>query len=308
MSDHTSSTTPIHIHPPDPRPISVASPLEQLVAAVLASPKYCTISPALVERIGRQELAVRPGWKEAVKATKNRLHQVGGAYFQTRPDYEKALARLREAAGGGMEGLRPVCQEVMRWHTSTRERLPFLEQFYAETIGTLPDLHSVIDIACGLNPLALPWMPFANTQNPQPSSALHPPSSVSAPLTYYAYDIYSDLVAFLNGFLALARVEGRAEVRDVVGHPPDRPADLALLLKTLPCLEQLEKGAAGRLLEAVQARYLLVSFPARSLGGRPKGMVENYEAWFLDLIEGKGWRVERFEFPTELAFLVQKGE
>ena len=43
--------------------------------------------------------------------------------------------------------------------------------------------------------------------------------------------------------MQLAGLDGRAEVRDVIHNPPQEPADLALLLKTLPCLEQVEKGA-----------------------------------------------------------------
>jgi hypothetical protein len=35
-------------------------------------------------------------------------------------------------------------------------------------------------------------------------------------------------------------------------------------------------------------------------------MVENYEQHFRTLIQAEGWSVERFVFPTELAFLVTK--
>jgi len=41
------------------------------------------------------------------------------------------------------------------------------------------------------------------------------------------------------------------------------------------------------------------------LGGRSKGMVQNYEAQFEGWIEGRDWAVERFEFENELAFLVK---
>jgi 16S rRNA (guanine(1405)-N(7))-methyltransferase len=61
------------------------------------------------------------------------------------------------------------------------------------------------------------------------------------------------------------------------GHsPPTQHADLALILKTLPCLEQLDKTAGQWLLEAVNVDYLLLSFPVYSLGGRDKHMLENY--------------------------------
>jgi 16S rRNA (guanine(1405)-N(7))-methyltransferase len=176
----------------------------------------------------------------------------------------------------------------MKYHSSTRERLPILDQFYARVLAGLPPPQVVLDLACGLNPLAIWWMPF-------------PPG-----VEYYAYDMYLDLASFLNEFMGIAGVRGQAEACDVSACPPTRRADLALILKTLPCLEQLDKLAGSRLLEAVQADHLLVSFPVRSLGGRDKKMLQNYEARFQELLRGKPWAVQRFEFSSELAFLIHK--
>jgi 16S rRNA (guanine(1405)-N(7))-methyltransferase len=123
---------------------------------------------------------------------------------------------------------------------------------------------------------------------------------------YCAYDMYTDLMAFLGEFMSLVNPRGKAEACDVVQSPPARQADLALILKSLPCVEQLDKSSSLRLLETLNANHLLVSFPVRSLGGRDKSMVQNYGAWFGELIAGKAWSVRRFEFATELAFLVSK--
>ncbi|HEY7976517.1 MAG TPA: hypothetical protein VID72_14305, partial [Ktedonobacterales bacterium] len=189
-------------------------------------------------------------------------------------------------------------RRVMARHASTRERLPILDQFYAQTLASVGPIRSVLDIACGLNPLALGWAPLADA------------------VEYDAYDVYGDLMAFLDGYFALeasygrAGLRGRAEMRDVIAAPPERHADLALLLKAIPCLEQVEKTAGERLLRAIHADHLLVSFPVHSLGGRNKGMIERYEAHFHDLLAqagiGAGASVTRFEFATELAFLVSR--
>ena len=88
--------------------------------------------------------------------------------------------------------------------------------------------------------------------------------------------------------------------------PPQQPVHLALLLKTIPCLEQLDKQVGIRLLEGIQAEHILVSFPAHSLGGQSRGMVQNYEAHFREMVAGRHWSVQRFLFPGELAFLVSR--
>ena len=265
------------------------SPVEQIVDAVLASSKYRHVSREFVRNLGADEFAKRRNLKEAIKATKNKLHQVAGAYLEQGGDYRLWLEQIRtELDVGDGDQVRRLCAGIMGAHASTRERLPILDNFYATTLASIAPIRSAIDIACGLNPLAIPWMPLA------------------ADAEYYAYDIYDDMMAFLRQFMELIQVRGRAETRDVIRACPTRKAELALVLKAIPCLEQIDRSAPLQLLERLQADYLLVSFPIRSLGGRNKGMATNYELRFHELVDGKNWSIQRFEFATELAFLVEK--
>lgn len=260
--------------------------LEQLTEQVLHGAKYREIAPELVRRIGAQELAKRRSLKEAVKATKNKLHQVGGAYQQSKINYEKSLELLRETAVSSPT-FRATCYQLMQAHVSTRERLPIFDEFYETIFAELPPIRTVLDLACGLNPLAYPWLPL--------------PEEVQ----FTAIDIYGDMLSFMQTFFEISGVNGRTQQRDIIGNPPTEPYDLILLLKTLPCLEQVDKNAAVNLVEALNGRYLLISYPAQSLGGRSKGMVDNYTEQFLGLANGRSWQVKRFEFATELAFLVE---
>ena len=263
------------------------SALVKLETAVFNSPKYRHISPDLVRRIGREELGKRPRLKEATKATKNRLHQIGGAYLDSQPKYGRLLSQLETE-------FLTTCRTIMRQHSSTRERLPILDQFYSTIFADLPPIHAVLDIASGFNPLARAWMPLA------PHAA------------YTAYDIYGDMMAFLQDGMRLMVDEADAPAQlaiqqDVVGQPPTKKADIAFILKTLPVLEMVDKTAVTRLLDNIQADYLLISFPTRSLGGRGKGMVQNYERLFAGWAAGRGWHSQRYLFDGELAFLVETG-
>ena len=74
------------------------SNLNKLTEAILSASKYRHVSPELVRRIGKRELQARPKLKEAIKATKNKLHQVGAAYQVGQIDYARALADLQEVA------------------------------------------------------------------------------------------------------------------------------------------------------------------------------------------------------------------
>lgn len=265
--------------------------LEKLVAQVRIRWRYQNISEDLIRWIGEKELSKRRNLKAAVKATKSKLHQVGGAYQREKinyADWQKELCQLE----GSIENpdLGAFCLRMMEQHTSTRERLSFLEEFYTETLASLAPIHSVLDVGCGLNPLAIPWMPLAEG------------------FEYYGIDIYQDMADFLNQFFSHLLIQGSASVHNLVQDVGVQyhKTQLALLLKIIPCLEQLDKSVGALLLEKIPAEHLLVSFPARSLGGRTKGMVQYYESHFFEMVDGKSWRIERFEFTNELVFLIHR--
>ena len=264
-------------------------PLQTLTNAVLTSGKYQTICPDLVSFIGLQQLDRQKNVKAAIKATKNKLHQLGGAYWRHPPRYTDWLERLRAIAPlADPTQFARHCQEIARAHASSQERLPILEQFYHQIFEQLPPVRSLLDVACGLNPL------------------LFPQHLLTAETRYYACDIYQDLTDFLSQFLAISGRGGEATCCNILQTLPVETVDLALVLKVLPCLEQLEKHSGIALLERIQAPAMVVSFPMQSLGGKEKGMGANYADWFASRVAAKNWTVEPFYFPSELVFLVRK--
>lgn len=264
-------------------------PLEELIRLVQASDKYNSISSDLVRELGKKELAKRRNLKEAVKETRNKLHQIGSAYQEKPIPYAKWREELGQLpvdlhAEESLEFLKTN----MAMHSSTAERLSIVQTFFKETLSPLGKIHSILDLACGLNPLALPWMP------------------VVADIEYTACDIYLDMTDYVTAFFEHFGIKGSGTVCDLTNTTPQTKAQVAFLLKTIPCLDQVDRSAAGRLIRGLQTENILVSFPAHSLGGRSKGMLQNYETRFWELMEGENWKVTRFEHTSELAFLIQK--
>ncbi|MEN8183251.1 MAG: hypothetical protein ABFS46_12035 [Myxococcota bacterium] len=261
-----------------------ADPLEGLVEQVLASRKYRRLLPEFVAGVGSRELSRARRPADAVRATRSRLHQSVGA-FRKGASYTEMAGELSRAAGMGQ--LREVASRAMRFHASTEERFPILEAFYARVFDGRP-VRRVLDLACGLHPLGIPWMPVARD------------------LEYLACDVDLEILELVNGFLGAAGVSGRAFAWDLLRGAPEETADVAFLLKSLPCLERLAAGAGLRVLREVRAPLVFVSFPSAGLSGRRRGMGAHHGAAFRERVAGEPWRVEAFELPGELVFRVEK--
>jgi 16S rRNA (guanine(1405)-N(7))-methyltransferase len=261
------------------------SDLEKVVTSVTSSKKYRSICTDTIQRIAERELTNYHNLKAATKATKRRLHQVYGAFEQDW-DYETAYQRLEDAYRQESEAqIRAACQQAMEGHSSTRERLPILDHFYGAIFEITGRPSSILDVGCGLNPLAQPWM------------------ELPAGARYVALDIDQARIDFLNRYLALAGMEPLARCQDALSHPPEDRADVALLLKMSPTLERQEKGATLRLIGQLDAPHIVVSYAVKSLGGREKGMLESYETHFRELVSDRAWSIEKMVFPTELVLV-----
>ncbi|MBN1660683.1 MAG: 16S rRNA methyltransferase [Anaerolineae bacterium] len=257
------------------------------MSAVLASKKYRTVCTETVARIAAEELGSRDSLKETVKVTKRRLHQVYGA-FESNLDYETALDALQAAyRSGDDDAVRRACRDVLVHHTSTRERLSLLDVFYPAIWEITGTPASVLDVGCGLNPLALPWMGL-------------PPGA-----RYVALDVDCERIDFVNRCLVIAGLAPLARCQDALVAPPQDRVDVALLLKMSPTLERQEGGATLRLVEQFHTPHVVVSYAVQSLGGREKGMIEQYGQQFNGWAEARNWTVKRLVFESELVFVTR---
>jgi 16S rRNA (guanine(1405)-N(7))-methyltransferase len=258
-----------------------------VIAAVLTSKRYRTIAPGVIAEVATHAARRYPFLSDAIKAAKNTLHQIGGAFLEARMPYDRWLAELRAAADDPI-ALRTQCRAIMTHHASTRERLPFLDSFAAAVFAEAAPVTSVLDLGCGLHPLGIPWMPLA------------------AGAIYDIVDIFTDQIAFLADALPLFGVQCDARAASLLDALPDREYDLALLLKVLPALELLDRATLPRLAQRLHARRIAVSLPARSLGGRPYGAAD-HQRRLEPLVNGTSWQIAASHtFTTEALFILQR--
>lgn len=265
---------------------------DDVVARVLASARYRDVDRSLLERLAADEVPRARSSDDAVKRVKRRLHQAVGAY-RGRQAGTAADEVRRTWAGSWDRPMREACRRTLERHASTRERAAELEAFYPRVWDATAGVPgSVLDLACGLNPFALPFM------------------GLPADAEYLACDADRRVLNEVEAFLALVAQPHRTWPCDLGVDAPDAEADVALLLKTVPLLDRQAAGAAPRLLARVRARHIVVSFPVRSLGRRAT-LASTYEARMVALLDDLGSRVAsstELRFTTELVHVLRMSD
>jgi 16S rRNA (guanine(1405)-N(7))-methyltransferase len=264
----------------------LAEDLAAAMAEVSASRKYRAVDPGLVEAIVAEQLRGGGSLRDVIKRSKRKLHQVFGAYLGRPMPFAEWLAALRAASDAAARAA--LCRRFMTFHASTRERVAHLEAVYAAALGDLPMPARVLDLGCGLNPLGRPFMPLA------------------AETALDFCDVHRPFIDFLGDALTILGLPGAGWVCNLLDGAPPRAADVVLLLKVLPCLEQLDQTIAPRLIAGVRADVIVVSFPVASLGGRRKGMAGHYAAHFERAAQALPMRVERRDAPGELVYRLHR--
>lgn len=261
--------------------------IADITERIIRTKKYRALAPKTIQRIVASA-AKRHGLKRAEKEAKNLLHQTYGAFFPRRPEFAKLAERFFEMLQAGASA-QEAAPPILTLHASTRERIPFLNEFYRRIFAVTDAPQNIIDHACGLNPLTLPWM------------------DLPADADYTGYDIDIEEAAGVNTILATMGMgkRARAKIGDVLIDTFPR-ADIILFLKILPLLEHSEKGSGLEALRRAQCRHAVVSFSTRTLSGAKKGMERFYADWFPRLIADEGWTHETLSFPNELVFVVKK--
>jgi 16S rRNA (guanine(1405)-N(7))-methyltransferase len=263
--------------------------ITELCEEILNLRKYRDLDlPAeTVQDLLARELPLYKTNREAVKAVRRKLHNIIAPYLGD-PAYEQASADLGLSFESGDESqVRETLHHILEQHASTRERLPHLDEFYERIFALTGVPETILDLACGLNPLSFPWMGL-------PGGA-----------AYHAYDIHLPRVKFINHYFRLQGLDELAEQRDILVAPPLQEADAAFLFKEAHRLEQRQRGCNIRLWDALNVRFLLVSLPAVSLTGR-RNLAEKHRRLVHNTLAGKTWPVTEIQVHDEIVFCIEK--
>jgi 16S rRNA (guanine(1405)-N(7))-methyltransferase len=258
--------------------------VEQITEVLAQSKKYKSIDTPMLTRTAQAVIKDSTSLKEAIKLSKRKLHQIITA-FGTDIPYASLTTRFTEAGKEKDSDVnKAICQSIMRFHASTRERIPILEKFYTTLFVDIAPVHSVLDLACGLHPFAFPWMQLA----PQ--------------ATYIACDISSEMMKCIGVCLEQSNLRIQSLVQDITQGIPNEEVEIAFLLKTIPTIDQQDETAGRRILEQIHAKHIILSFPVRSLSGREKGMKLQYTQRLETLVAGLDFNIQHYVLGNEIVF------
>lgn len=260
-----------------------------LQAEIAASRKYrrLMLPEETLRDLLAQEFAHYSNRKAVIQSVREKLHNIIAPYLGD-PDYPAAQAMLQAAfASENANAVRQFCLSMLSSHASTRERIPLLEHFYKQLWEVTGMPATILDLACGMQPFALPWMEL-------------PPST-----RYFAYDLHHPRVDLINLFFERSGFSGRAYHEDILVNPPQVEADAALFFKEAHRFEQRRRGACLPFFQALQVRWLLVSLPISSLRGT-RNLEDRQRHLMQSILEGQSWQVVEIRFENELVFCIHK--
>jgi len=247
------------------------------------------VCQTFLDRVCAEESAKYKKDRDRAKAVKTKLHQAYGAYYS-----EKNMGSAKSLIEGGGD-LPELSRQLARLSVSSSERAKFADEFYKFIFGAIPTekITAILDIGCGFNPFFLPCM-----------AAASPKADIRE---YHAVDIGVSLISLVNEYFALAGLPGRARCMDVISEIPPEAADLAFLFKIMPTLEACKKGRGFEIMDGLGSKYIAVSFPTRTIGGKNINMAANYADFFEKNINREKFSMlGKNLFQNELVYVLGK--
>lgn len=205
-----------------------------------------------------------------------------------RGDIETAKRLLERHAKTG-ESVERILPALLELHASTKERLPHYKQFFSDIFVVVGKANHILDLGCGFNPLALPWMG-------------------QTPKTYAAVELYEQDVAFIRNYFKKTTRQTKFE-----GHTIDlekkeqrcalyrKKYDVTLALKLF---DLLKKKTVEELVKNIRCRWLVASFSTTTIAG--KRMNVPRRGWFQKMLRRLGYSFTTLNYENELVYLVKK--
>lgn len=264
--------------------------IEKLIQGAQRSRKYrdLELPVEMLRDLIEVNLPISRNVSELKTNFRKSLHNVIAPYLEN-IDYDQEIHFLQtnSLALSEPEDLKAYCRKMMTKHASTRERIPHLEQFFDTIYEVIGSPKSVLDLACALDPLCLPWM------------------KLDEEAVFKAYDINLPRVRYLQAFFALIHPNFKAIQQDILLHPPTEKADCAFFFKEAHRLEKRQPGSTRILLNEINAASIVLSLPAMDLKGH-HSLEKLHRSLVEKTLEGTNWQQEVRLVGNELLFFINK--
>ena len=248
----------------------------ELFEKLRTSKKYRDVCPDTIARIIDECEGRYKKFKDLDKAVREKLHGITSA-FMSEQEYKRARNLAGEFSSENLEAL-------LACHASTRERLPLsaMDALYGRIFEITGEPQTLLDLACGMSPVYF--------------LEKHPDTQVTG------VDISGQSVNIIT-LCGGSALHGDLLCENAI---PQERFDVCLLFKILPLLDRQRSGAALKVLNRVNAQYIVASFPTRTLGGRNVGMEENYSVWMESHMPENREIAARFITENELFYILKE--
>ncbi len=226
-------------------------------------------------------------YEKIIKTTRSLLRKKYGLY--KKESEEKIRKEITELANlikeEGLRSNKSLSQtnKILSMHLSTKERIPFYSVLYDEIWEVTGKPKSILDLGCGLNPVSFPYMNLDRVE-------------------YFANEMSDEDCGIISSyFKEIKEIKGKVNKQNLLEVEKYNfpKVDVCFIFKTLDVLEQDERDISLKILDKVCAKWFVLSFATKSVGGRK--IISSWK-WVEKKIPNI---VKKLEFENEVFFIVR---
>jgi hypothetical protein len=249
--------------------------MDSLIKEIKNKKELSDLSDSLVESclknyLSKNKIAYTKNIKSRkliVKEIRSELRRYAGQYNQISSTKRKKLISSNQI------------EKLLKSHSSTRERIEDYD--YIKSIIKKLNPKSILDLGCGLNPLAI------GEKN----------------IVYYAYDIKNEDIQTVSDFFAKNKIEGYAIQGDITIINEFPKTDICLIFKVLDILPGDRYENSKNILNKLKSKKILVSFATTTLSGKKMNSPRRF--WFEKLLDTMKLKYTYEERYKESFYLIE---
>ncbi|MGV8163209.1 MAG: hypothetical protein ACP5N2_07805 [Candidatus Nanoarchaeia archaeon] len=225
------------------------------------------------------------------KQIRKKLRELHGVFSKNTLGPQKKKKLIFDLKNANKQQQEKIIKKILLSHQSTFERYDNYKAIYSALKETTPNINKILDLGCGYNPFSYDFL------NCTPE--------------YVAIDINEQDSEFIKNYFEIKKIKGKTLTLDLtreeslkIVQEESQNSDVCLLLKLLDSLESKKRGSSLDLLNHLNSRVLVVSFPLKTIGGRKE--IKGERKWFDRILKTKKYDFNLLELDNEKYYVIKQ--